>query len=97
MRTTGRETPSARSRWRSVATAVAAFLLLVVAWELVKVVVPADGVSIGGTRVLPRTSDAATSRRNAATAVATDRHRERADGVSRPVVRTPPPTARRGP
>ena len=59
MRTTGRGTPSARSRWRSVATAVAAFVLQVVVWELVKLVVPADGVSIGGTRVLPRTSDAA--------------------------------------
>ena len=47
------------SRWRSVATAVAAFVLLVVVWELVKVVVPADGVTLGGTRVLPRTSDAA--------------------------------------
>jgi len=46
-------------RWRSVATAAAAFLLLVVAWELVKVVVPVDGVTVGGTRVLPRTSDAA--------------------------------------
>jgi NitT/TauT family transport system permease protein len=31
----------------------------VVLWELVKFVVPADGVSIGGVRVLPRTSDAA--------------------------------------
>jgi NitT/TauT family transport system permease protein len=59
VRTTGWGTPSARSRWRSVATAVAAFVLLVVVWELVKLVVPADGVSIGGTRVLPRTSDAA--------------------------------------
>ena len=58
MRTTGQGTQSARSRWRSVATAVAAFVLLVVVWELVKLVVPADGVSIGGTRVLPRTSDA---------------------------------------
>ena len=43
----------------SAATAVAAFVLLVVVWELVKLVVPADGVSIGGVRVLPRTSDAA--------------------------------------
>ena len=59
MRTTGRGTPSARSRWRSAVTAVAAFVLLVVVWELVKLVVPDDGVSIAGTRVLPRTSDAA--------------------------------------
>ena len=59
MRTTGRGTPSARSRWRSAMTAVAAFVLLVVVWELVKLVVPDDGVSIAGTRVLPRTSDAA--------------------------------------
>ena len=46
-------------RWRPAATAVAAFVLLVVVWELVKLVVPDDGVSIAGTRVLPRTSDAA--------------------------------------
>jgi NitT/TauT family transport system permease protein len=31
----------------------------VVVWELVKLVVPDDGVSVGGVRVLPRTSDAA--------------------------------------
>jgi NitT/TauT family transport system permease protein len=48
-----------RSRLRSAATAVAAFVLLVVVWELVKLVVPADGVTVGGVRVLPRTSDAA--------------------------------------
>ena len=48
-----------RSRLRSAATAVAAFGLLVVVWELVKLVVPADGVAVGGVRVLPRTSDAA--------------------------------------
>jgi NitT/TauT family transport system permease protein len=44
---------------RAAAAALAAFVLLVVVWELVKAVVPADGVSIGGIRVLPRTSDAA--------------------------------------
>jgi NitT/TauT family transport system permease protein len=38
---------------------VAAFVLLVVAWELSKAVVPDDGVSVGGVRVLPRTRDAA--------------------------------------
>jgi NitT/TauT family transport system permease protein len=59
VRTTGRVATSARSRWRSVVTAVAAFVLLVVVWELVKLVVPDAGVSIGGIRVLPRTSDAA--------------------------------------
>jgi hypothetical protein len=59
VQTTGRVARSTRSRWRSVATAVAAFLLLVLAWELVKVVVPDAGVTIGDTRVLPRTSDAA--------------------------------------
>ena len=50
---------AAAPRWRSATTAVAAFVLLVVVWELVKLVVPDDGVSIAGTRVLPRTSDAA--------------------------------------
>src|SRR5919107_3744593 len=55
VRTTGRT----RSRWRGPVAAVAAFALLVVVWELVKAVVPDDGVSIGGIRVLPRTSDAA--------------------------------------
>ncbi|HSU09780.1 MAG TPA: ABC transporter permease subunit [Pseudonocardia sp.] len=61
MRTAGQMEPgrSPWSRWRGAAMAVAAFVLLVVLWELVKLVVPADGVSIGGVRVLPRTSDAA--------------------------------------
>jgi NitT/TauT family transport system permease protein len=40
-------------------TAVAAFVLLVVVWELVKLVVPDDGVTVGSVRVLPRTTDAA--------------------------------------
>lgn len=48
--------PRVAGRWRGP---VAAFALLVVVWELVKAVVPDDGVSIGGIRVLPRTSDAA--------------------------------------
>jgi NitT/TauT family transport system permease protein len=51
--------PWAVGRARGAAAAVAAFALLVVVWELVKAVVPDDGVSIGGIRVLPRTSDAA--------------------------------------
>lgn len=47
------------SRSRSLLTAVAAFVLLVVLWELAKLLLPADGVSVGGTRLLPRTGDAA--------------------------------------
>jgi NitT/TauT family transport system permease protein len=46
-------------RSRAPLTAAAAFVLLVVLWELVKLVVPDDGVVLGGTRVLPRTDDAA--------------------------------------
>ncbi len=46
-------------RTRSVVTTVAAFVLLVALWELVKLVVPDNGVVIGGVRVLPRTDDAA--------------------------------------
>jgi NitT/TauT family transport system permease protein len=46
-------------RWRSVLMTVAGFVLLVVAWELAKLVLPAEGVSVGGTRLLPRTDDAA--------------------------------------
>lgn len=38
-------------------TTVAAFVLLTGLWELVKLVVPADGVTLGGVRVLPRTDD----------------------------------------
>ena len=47
------------SRTRPLLTAVAAFALLVLAWELAKLLLPADGVSVGGTRLLPRTGDAA--------------------------------------
>jgi NitT/TauT family transport system permease protein len=46
-------------RGRSALVAVAAFVLLVALWELTKLVLPAAGVSIGDTRVLPRTDDAA--------------------------------------
>ncbi len=46
-------------RARSAVAGVAAFVLLVALWELVKLVVPDDGVVIGGVRVLPRTDDAA--------------------------------------
>jgi NitT/TauT family transport system permease protein len=46
-------------RARAVAAAAAAFVVLVVAWELVKLVLPGDGVLIGDTRILPRTDDSA--------------------------------------
>jgi NitT/TauT family transport system permease protein len=45
------------SRSRTVLTTVAAFVLLVTLWELAKLVLPADGVTVGDTRVLPRTDD----------------------------------------
>ncbi|WP_194813767.1 ABC transporter permease [Nocardia sp. XZ_19_385] len=38
---------------------VGALLLVIALWELVKLLVPVQGVSFGGQRVLPRTSDAA--------------------------------------
>ncbi|MEV6772157.1 ABC transporter permease subunit [Nocardia sp. NPDC051030] len=44
---------------RALLYPIAAFGLLLLAWELVKVFVPANGVSIGEQRVLPRTSDGA--------------------------------------
>jgi len=46
-------------RARTVVTAVAAFVLLVVLWELAKLVLPDEGVLLGDTRILPRTDDAA--------------------------------------
>jgi NitT/TauT family transport system permease protein len=46
-------------RSRSLLTAVAAFVLLLILWELAKLVLPAGGVSLGGTRLLPRTDDSA--------------------------------------
>jgi NitT/TauT family transport system permease protein len=48
-----------RSSLRTAGAAVAAFALLVASWELVKVLLPAAGVTVGGVRVLPRTDDAA--------------------------------------
>jgi NitT/TauT family transport system permease protein len=45
-------------RYRTLITTVASFALLVALWELAKLVLPADGVVIGGVRVLPRTDDA---------------------------------------
>ena len=47
------------ARLRTAVSAIVAFTLLVVAWELAKAVLPEDGVRIGDTRVLPRTDDAA--------------------------------------
>lgn len=46
-------------RARTALSAVVAFALLVGVWELAKAVLPDAGVSIGDTRVLPRTDDAA--------------------------------------
>ena len=37
--------------------ALALVVLVVLVWELVKILVPADGVSLGGVRVVPRTDD----------------------------------------
>jgi NitT/TauT family transport system permease protein len=42
------------SRARTVLTTAAAFVLLVAAWELAKLVLPAAGVTFGGVRLLPR-------------------------------------------
>jgi NitT/TauT family transport system permease protein len=46
-------------RARTVLTAVVAFVLLVVLWELAKLVLPDEGVLLGDTRILPRTDDGA--------------------------------------
>lgn len=46
-------------RLRPVGLALAAVVLLAALWELVKAVVPEDGWSIAGLRVLPRTTDLA--------------------------------------
>jgi NitT/TauT family transport system permease protein len=46
-------------RARTVVAAAAAFLLLVVLWELAKFLLPGNGVLIGDTRILPRTDDSA--------------------------------------
>jgi NitT/TauT family transport system permease protein len=45
-------------RLRALLTAGAAFGLLVAVWELGKLLLPADGLSVGGARLLPRTGDA---------------------------------------
>ncbi|MGU3434914.1 ABC transporter permease [Actinomycetes bacterium M1A6_2h] len=47
------------NRLRRPLMGVIAIALILVVWELVKLLVPANGVSIGGTRVLPRTDDGA--------------------------------------
>ncbi len=46
-------------RARTVLTTVAAFALLVVLWELAKLVLPDGGVLVGDTRILPRADDSA--------------------------------------
>ncbi len=46
-------------RLRGPLTAVVAFVLLIALWELAKALLPDAGVSLAGTRVLPRTDDAA--------------------------------------
>ncbi|WP_245717147.1 ABC transporter permease [Nocardia jejuensis] len=46
-------------RGRSMLYPMAAFGLVLLAWELVKWLVPANGVSIGEQRILPRTTDGA--------------------------------------
>ncbi len=54
-----RSAVSSGSKARGLLYPIAAFVLLVLGWELVKALVPANGVSIGEQRVLPRTSDGA--------------------------------------
>ncbi|MFD3595719.1 ABC transporter permease [Nocardia sp. NPDC058640] len=54
-----RAATASKTRVLRAVYAVSAFVLVAVIWELVKVLVPADGVSIAGTRILPRTTDAA--------------------------------------
>ncbi|MDJ0395761.1 ABC transporter permease subunit [Rhodococcus sp. G-MC3] len=44
---------------RRPAMAVASVVLILLVWELVKVIVPTNGVSLGSVRVLPRTDDGA--------------------------------------
>lgn len=46
-------------RMRSIGTTIVAFVLLIALWELAKLVLPDDGVIVAGTRLLPRTDDAA--------------------------------------
>jgi NitT/TauT family transport system permease protein len=43
--------------WRRVLMGVAVVMLVLVVWELAKLLIPLDGVSIGGFRFLPRTDD----------------------------------------
>ncbi|MTE14406.1 ABC transporter permease [Nocardia aurantiaca] len=54
-----RSVPAAGGRIWRLLYPIAAFALLIAVWELVKAVVPANGVSVGSQRVLPRTSDGA--------------------------------------
>lgn len=50
---------AARTRAAKVAMPLAAVLLLAAVWELYKALAPADGWSLGGTRLLPRPTDTA--------------------------------------
>ena len=50
---------SARRGWRAGYVSLLAILLLLLIWVLVKLIVPAGGVSIAGIRFLPRTTDGA--------------------------------------
>ncbi|MEV6096669.1 ABC transporter permease subunit [Nocardia sp. NPDC051981] len=54
-----RTTLAGRGRGWRLLYPIVAFALLIAIWELVKALVPANGVSIGNQRVLPRTSDGA--------------------------------------
>ncbi|MEU8897517.1 ABC transporter permease subunit [Nocardia sp. NPDC048505] len=49
----------ARARLVRAGYPAGALVLVIAVWELVKALVPAQGVSLGGVRVLPRTTDAA--------------------------------------
>ncbi len=54
-----RRRPGGRGMLRPVAYGIAGVLAIAVLWELYKLLGPADGVVIGGLRVLPRTTDLA--------------------------------------
>jgi NitT/TauT family transport system permease protein len=44
-------------RWRRIMMPLIVVALVIAVWELTKLLVPIDGVSIGGVRILPRTDD----------------------------------------
>jgi NitT/TauT family transport system permease protein len=53
----GRKPEPARRPLRRLVMVLVVVALVVVVWELTKTLVPIDGVSIGGTRILPRTDN----------------------------------------